>query len=133
MRISPHLTYDGRCREAFIAYQSILGGSLTTLMTYGESPLAGGVDPRWHDRIVHATLDLDGLELVGADVMPRDYRQPQGFFVTLSLEGLERARAIFAALAEGGEIHLAFASTFWSPGFGVLVDRFAVPWEVNAG
>jgi hypothetical protein len=34
-------------------------------MPYGESPLAQSVDLRWHDRIVHATLDIDGVELAG--------------------------------------------------------------------
>ena len=132
MQISPHLSFDGQCRAAFVAYQRILGGTLATLMTYGESPLAATVDSQMHERILHATLLLgDGVELTGADVRPQDYRKPQGFSVLLSLDGADRARNIFAALAEGGEVAMPFQSTFWSPGFGVLVDRFAVPWEIN--
>ena len=131
MRISTHLIFDGQCREAFVAYQRIFGGTLATFMTFGESPIAASVDAKWHERILHATLVLDGAELNGADVMPQDYRRPQGFSVTLSLGGVERAGSIFAALAEGGEVHMPFQATFWSPGFGVLVDRFAVPWEIN--
>ena len=130
-RIAPHISFDGECREAFVAYQRILGGKLTTLMTYGESPLAASVDAKWHERIVHATLDLDGAELNGADVMPQDYRRPQGFSVILSISGVERGRGIFAALAEGGTVRMPFQATFWSPGFGVLVDRFGTPWEIN--
>jgi PhnB protein len=97
VRIGPHLIFDGRCREAFLAYCDILGG-----------------------------------ELAGADVMPNDYERPRGFFVALTLEGVDRARGIFAALAEGGEVGMPFQATFWSPGFGALVDRFGIPWEVNA-
>jgi PhnB protein len=130
-RINPHLSFDGRCREAFVAYQHILGGSLATMLTYGESPLAATVDPRWHGRILHATLDLDGAELTGADVLPQDYRPPQGFSVLLGFSGVERGARVFAALAEGGEVHMPFQPTFWSPGFGVLVDRFGTPWEIN--
>ncbi len=132
MRITAHVSFDGQCREAFVAYQRILGGNLTTLMTYGESPIAASVDAKWHGRILHATLELDGAELNGADVLPQDYRRPQGFSVTLSISGVERARDIFAALAEGGEVHMPFQATFWSPGFGVLVDRFGTPWEINS-
>ncbi len=131
MRISPHLIFDGQCREAFVAYQRILGGTLATLMTFGESPLAASVDAKWHARILHATLDLDGVELNGADVLPHDYQRPQGFSVILNLSDVERARQIFAALAEGGKVNMPFQSTFWSPGFGVLVDRFGTPWEIN--
>jgi len=64
-------------------------------------------------------------------VLPHDYQRPQGFSVILSLGGVERARRTFAALAEGGRINMPFQTTFWSPGFGVLVDRFGTPWEIN--
>ena len=131
MRISPHLMFDGKCRSAFLDYQTILGGNMTTLLTYGESPMAAEIDPKWHDRIVHAALDLGTIELTGVDVLPHDFRTPQGFFVTINVEGKERASGIFAALASGGEVRLAFQSTFWSPGFGVVVDKYGVPWEVN--
>ena len=131
VRISTHLIFDGQCREAFVAYQRILGGTLATLMTFGESPLAASVDPKWHARIIHATLDLDGAELNGADVLPHDYRQPQGFSVILNLHHVEDARRVFAELAEGGKVNMPFQPTFWSPGYGVLVDRFGTPWEVN--
>ncbi|MEO8467118.1 MAG: VOC family protein [Gammaproteobacteria bacterium] len=132
LRISPHLIFDGQCREAFVSYQKVLGGQLTTLMTYGESPLAASVDAKWHARIVHATLAFNGAELNGADVLPQDYQRPQGFSVIVTFGDVERAREIFAALADGGNVRMPFQSTFWSPGFGVLADRFAVPWEINS-
>lgn len=132
VRISPHLCFDGQCREAMTFYQSILGGALQTMLSYGESPMASSVDPQWHDRIVHATLVLEQIELTGVDMPPGAYQRPRGFFVTLTIEGLDRAAQVFDSLAEGGEIHLPLRPTFWSPGFGVLVDRFGIPWEVNS-
>jgi uncharacterized glyoxalase superfamily protein PhnB len=113
-------------------YQNVLGGTLQTMLTYGESPMASSVESRWHDRIVHATLVLDGVELTAVDMLPGSYQRPQGFFVTLTVVGIARARVIFATLAEGGAIKLPFEKTFWSPGFGVLTDRFSIPWEINA-
>jgi PhnB protein len=26
---------------------------------------------------------------------------------------------------------MPFEATFWSPGFGALIDKFGVPWMVN--
>lgn len=132
MRISTHLCFDGQCREAIRLYQRTLGGTIETMLTYGESPMASSTDPRWHDRIVHATLVLDKVELTGVDMSPGSYHRPQGFFVTLTVEGVARAKQIFEALSQGGAIHVPFEKTFWSPGFGVLTDRFSVPWEINA-
>ncbi len=131
MRISPHLCFDGQCREAIQLYQSILGGTIETMLTYGESPMASSTDPRWHDRIVHATLLLDAIELTGVDVMPDLYHRPNGFFVTLTVDGAARAQEIFESLSRGGVIQVPFAKTFWSPGFAVFVDRFGIPWEIN--
>jgi PhnB protein len=133
MRISPHLCFNGQCRAAFTAYQRILGGTLTTMLTYGESPMAQQVDARWHDRIVHATLQFGDIELTGTDLLSTDNIKPQGFFVTLTVEDSERAHQIFSMLAERGTIGLPFQSTFWSPGFGVVVDEFGMPWEINGG
>jgi PhnB protein len=132
MHISPHLTFDGQCRAAFQLYHRILGGTIATMLTYGESPMASQIDSRWHERIVHATLRLGDVELTGTDLLPHDYRRPEGFFVTLTLESATQAEDIFNALAEDGEVRLPFRPTFWSPGFGVLVDRFGVPWELNS-
>jgi PhnB protein len=131
MRISPHLCFDGQCREAMLLYQSVLGGAIQTMLTYGETPMASSLDSQWHDRIVHATLVLDGVELTGVDMIPGAYQRPQGFFVTLTVDGLTRAREIFSTLSRGGTTTVPFAKTFWSPGFGVLVDRFGIPWEIN--
>jgi PhnB protein len=132
MHISPHLCFDGKCREAFQLYQTILGGTIQTMLSYGESPMAASTDPQWHDRIVHATLVLDEVELTGVDMISGSYHQPQGFFITITVDGVARAKEVFRSLSEGGAIQVPFGSTFWSPGFGVLVDRFNIPWEINA-
>jgi PhnB protein len=132
MRISPHLIFDGQCRAAFDRYHRVLGGELS-MLTFGESPMAPEVEPHWHDRIVHATLRVGDLELAGADVLPQDYATPQGFSVLLAVEDLAEAEKIFAELATDGEVKLAFQATFWSSGFGVLTDRFGIPWEVSYG
>lgn len=130
MRMSTHLMFDGQCEEAFRLYQRILGGTLN-MLTFGDSPMAAEVEQRWHDRIVHATLSVDDFELAGADVLPEDYSQPQGFSVLLTFKDVPKAARIFDQFAEGGQIRYPFQKTFWSVGFGVVVDRFAIPWEVN--
>ena len=112
-------------------YQSVLGGVVQTMLIYGESPMAASTDPRWHDRILHATLLLGDIELTGVDMLPDDYEHPQGFFVTLTLDAEARAREVFDGLSAGGLIRMPFQKTFWSPGFGVLVDKFEIPWEIS--
>ena len=130
MAVTAHLSFSGQCREALSFYAQLFGGDLK-MLTYGDTPMAKDVPADWGDKIVHATLSFDGSELAGSDVQPEHYRQPQGFSVLVDVEGVEKARRIFAALAEGGSIALPIQETFWSPAFGVVVDRFRTPWEIN--
>lgn len=133
MRFTTHLIFAGRCEEAFRFYERLFGGRLQTLLRYGESPMAGGVEPALHQKILHATLHAGEGVLTGADVRTDDYQAPQGFFVLLELRDVQRAEDIFRELAAGGVVQMPFQKTFWSPGFGVVVDRFDVPWEVTCG
>jgi PhnB protein len=131
LRITPHLCFDGRCEEAFGIYRQVLGGQITTMLTYGESPMAEHVDAKWHGMIAHATLRLDGQELFGVDALPDDYESPGGMYVTVNVVNPEDARRLFAALCDAGTVRVPYNKTFWSAGFGVLIDRFGIPWEIN--
>jgi PhnB protein len=132
MKITPHLTFKGQCRQAFVDYQRILGGKIITMMTYGESPMVAQFDASMRDQIIHATLELDDAELTGTDVPEKDFHKQQGFSVTISNQDTQRGREIFRVLADSGVIHIAFAPTFWSPGYGSLTDRYGIPWEINS-
>jgi PhnB protein len=131
MRISPHLCFNGQCEVAFRHYQQVLGGQIATMLSYGDSPMAAQVEPRWHSRIIHATLKLDEYELTGVDVPTNDYQRPAGFFVTLSIADLDKTERIYRALSDGGTIGMPLQKTFWSAGFAVFTDRYGVPWEIN--
>ena len=130
MAMTAHLSYSGRCREAFDFYAPLFGGKVT-MLAFGDTPMAKDVPPEWSEKIVHATLLFDGCELAGSDVQSDYYRRPQGFSVLVDVEGVEKARRAFAALAEGGSVGMPIQKTFWSPAFGVLTDRFGIPWEIN--
>jgi PhnB protein len=131
VRISPHLNFAGQCRAAFARYQAVLGGDIQVMLSYGDSPMAANFDARWHGLILHATLAIGDMEIMGTDQPPDRYQAPQGICVAVTLPTAEKARAVFEGLAEGGRITLAFQSTFWTQGFGMLVDAFGIPWEIN--
>src|SRR5688500_8649765 len=114
MCIHPQLSFDGQCRSAFLLYQQVFGGTITSMQSYGESPMASSVHPRWYHRIRQANLQTEEFELAGADVLPDDYRKPQGDAVILTFKKTAEAERIFNALADRGEITLPFQHTFWS-------------------
>ena len=131
MRLSPHLSFDGTCREAFGFYERVLGGSIVTMLTYGASPMADDVPPEAHDRVVPATLTFGDAVLSGADAPPGQFEPSRGFQLLLQPEGGEESRRVFDLFSEGGEVVVPPQKTFWSPFYGALVDRFGIPWEIS--
>ena len=65
MQVNIYLNFDGRCREAMTFYQSVLGGDLTDMMTYGGSPMEGDVPDEWHDKVMQTLGDIPLTILVG--------------------------------------------------------------------
>lgn len=131
MRVNPHLNFNGQCREAFKLYQESLGANVRGMMTWGESPMADQVSAELHDKIVHATLVIGETELSGNDSPPDRYEAPRGFAVTIQIKEPAEAERVFNALAEGGTVTMPIQQTFWAARFGMLVDRFGIPWMVN--
>ena len=131
MRLIPYLNFDGQCREAFDFYAVALGGKLLgPPMTYGESPMCDEMPPESHDHVMHVQLEADGATLMGADGPP-----PHGGHgntcINVDVKTIEEAERIFAALAEGGQVQMPIAETFWAHRWGALTDRYGKPWMVN--
>jgi PhnB protein len=133
MRIEPRisLVFNGECDAAFALYRECFGGTVTFRLTWGASPMADQAAPDWHDKILHATLNIGGTAISGGDVLPGAYKFPQGFQIDLSLDDVAAAERIFATLADGGDVTVPLQQTFWAKRFGAVVDRFGIPWGIN--
>ena len=133
MRLNPYLMFNGQCEAAFRFYETCLRGKISMLMTYGHSPLAGETPSDWHKKIMHATLAFGEHILQGSDVLPENYRKPQGFSVMLNLDAAAEADRIFNTLSEMGTIEIQLQESFWASRFGMLIDQFGTPWTINCG
>ncbi|MFN3931341.1 MAG: VOC family protein [Brevundimonas sp.] len=135
MKIVPSLSFRGQCREAFEFYARVLGGEITAAMPYGDGPPDMPIGPQYRDWLMHCWLQVGDQAIMGAD-MDVDWAQnidkpKNGFDVTLHTDDAAQARSWYDALVEGGKPTMPFGETFWSPGYGGLIDRFGVPWMVN--
>ena len=130
MDFRAYLFFDGTCREAFTRYEEIFGGDLV-LITMADAPSDDGpAPPELADMIIHAALTVGDAYVMGSDDPSGGFSGVQGMQVTCSLPDLDEAQRVFAALSEGGEATQPLIETFFSPGFGMCVDRFGTPWMV---
>ncbi|RYF74271.1 MAG: VOC family protein [Comamonadaceae bacterium] len=127
-----YLSFDGRCAEALEFYASCLGGRILNRMTWGESPDGDKMPPESKDKIMHATLEARGHQLMGSDMPPGyPFTGYGGFSISVQAKTVDEGRQLFDALAAGGKVTMPYAPTFWAAGFGMLEDRFGVGWMVN--
>ena len=54
----------------------------------------------------------------------------EGFALSISAKSEAEADKLFAALADGGQVQMPMAKTFFSPRFGMCADKFGVGWMI---
>jgi PhnB protein len=131
LEVAAYLSFKGDCEAAFKCYEEVLGAKLGLFFRYADSPMADVVPEEWESKIMHGSVRIDGKLLEGADVPPERYERPQGFSLSLNLPTVGEAETVFEKLANGGEVRYPIAKTFWSERFGMVIDRFGIPWMIN--
>ena len=131
MQLNSYLFFNGQCEAAFKFYEQCLGGKIDAMLTHAGTPVEGQVPANWRDKIMHARLVVGDAVLMGSDAPPEHFQQPQGFSVALGVDEPAEAERIFNALADKGTVRMALQQTFWALRFGMLVDRFGIPWMIN--
>ena len=132
MNPTPYLFFNGNCREALTVYADVFGGKIEMMMTYGDMP-PGEMDipDDRKDWIAHGAVEFDGGMVMASDDPSEEFQPMKGSSVHMDLPTVEAGQAAFDALAEGGEVGMPYQKTFWTPGFGVLVDRFGTRWMIS--
>lgn len=131
MQLNPYLFFNGQCEAAFKFYEQCLGGKIVAMFSHAGTPAEAQVPANWRDKIMHARMLVGDEALMGSDAPPEHYEQTKGFSVSLSIDDPAQAERVFNALAEKGTVKMPFQRTFWAVGFGMLVDRFGIPWMIN--
>ena len=131
--VQPYVFFGGRCEEALEFYRTALGAQVDMLMHYKDSPEplpAGMLAPGYENKVCHATFHIGGTTLMASDGCEEGARFA-GFSLSLALPTEAEAKRAFAALAAGGQVKMPLTTTFWTPRFGMLTDRFGLGWMVS--
>ena len=132
MPTMPYIHFQGDCAEALRFYARVFGGTDLQLMRYAEGPQA---PEAWgaSDRIMHGQVTIMDGTLMASDYPPGVTGDAQkGFSVMQTAPDVASARQIFDKLATGGAVIDDFKPTFFSPGFGMVQDRFGTHWIISA-
>lgn len=134
IRLNPYLIFDGKTKEAIHFYEKAFGGEIMGIMTYGdmpsdpEHPLPDGVK----DRVMHAQLKVGDTQIMFSDTYPgMDYQPGNSVEIAVLPTDEARAKEIFAALSEGGEVIMPLQKTDWSPQYGKIKDKYGIYFQLS--
>jgi PhnB protein len=130
MKLNAYLNYGGNCEEAFRFYEKNLGGKILMMMRYGEQPDPKNAPPGSEKWILYANMAIGETQLMGSDVPPERFQPMRSVYLSLGADSDAEAERIYALLAEGGEIFMPIADTFFASRFGMLRDRFGTSWMI---
>ncbi len=132
MKVEPYLFFEGRCEEALDFYRKTLGAEVAMLMRFKDAPDPSMCQPGTENKIMHANVRIGDTTLMVSDGMNGGTPSFHGFSLTLSVMDEAEAERLFTALSEGGQVRMPMGKTFFASRFGMLVDRFGVPWMILA-
>jgi PhnB protein len=128
--LNPYINFRDNARQAMEFYREVFGGALNlnTFGQYGDASALGA------DNIMHAQLETDnGFTLMASDAPPgmESSGGPGNITISLSGDDEQELRGYWDKLSDGGTVTMPFEKQMWGDLFGMVTDKFGVPWMVD--
>lgn len=131
MKLNPYLLFDGNCEAALKFYEQALGAKTQSMMRYDSTPACGQMPPEMRSKVLHARFAVGDVVVMASDCPPDRYTKPQGQALAIGLDKPAEAEQVFHRLAESGTVTMPIDKTFFAERFGMVTDKFGVPWMVS--
>ena len=130
MRLEAYLFFNGRTEEALNFYREAIGAEILSLLRFKDSPETTNATPEWQNKIMHATFSIGSSVIMASDGVHNAPQSYSGFSVSVIADTVESGETMFASLSKGGDVRMPWQPTFWTRGFGMVSDKFGMPWMV---
>ena len=136
--VSTYLNFNGTTEEAFTFYAGVFGTEIAGIFRMGDAPpMEGQPELSEADKklVMNIALPiLGGHLLMGTDAvesMGQKLNQGNNIYICLDPDTRADADRLFAALSEGGEVHMPLEDQFWGDYFGDCTDKYGTQWMIN--
>ncbi len=134
MAINPYINFPGNCREAIEFYAKVFNTEPRGTMTFGQGPSdpAHPMPEAAKNLIMHSEIEVGGSTLMFSDTFP-GMPLTVGNNISLTLVSKDRDELVraFNGLKEGGRVNMDLQQTFWTPLYGMVTDKFGLPWQMS--
>jgi PhnB protein len=130
MQVQPYLNFDGRCDEALEFYETAIGAKVDMLMRFKDAPDRSMILSNNEQKVMHSQFKVGDTTILASDGRCGGKPNFNGIALTISATTEAEADTLFNGLANGGQVQMPMAKTFFSSKFGMLADKFGVGWMV---
>ena len=130
MKLTPYIHFQGNAEEAMNFYAKALGGTISELKRYGESPMPADED--YKDKVLHGRLKVGENLIMISDTFKGNKVSTDGNIqLSVEITEVDKIDEVFNKMAEGGNVTMPLQDTFWGARFGMLKDKYGVSWMFN--
>ena len=134
MKAIPYILFGGNCEEAVNFYQSVIGGTISSVK-FSDLPQEEGmpISDSWKDKIMHSAIIFDDGNAIYFSDTWEGYPLKPGNNSTLHLV-VDKEQQVYdfvEKLAAGGEITMPAGKTFWNSVYGSVVDKYGMNWSIE--
>lgn len=133
LRLTPYLMMNGNAKEAIQFYEQALDAKVLFQQSFGDMPEKPefALPEAAKDLVSHAMLKIGESDLMFSDVFPGSPHQiGNQVTICISVKDADQSKQIFEALQEGGQVIMPLQETFFSPGYGIVTDKFGVTFQI---
>ncbi len=133
-KVQSYLFFDGRAEEAAEFYKTAVGAKVEGLMRFKDAPPdAGpgcGPGAGQENKVMHMALQIGDTTVMGSDGECKGQAEFKGFALSITVANPAECDKTLNALAQGGQVMMPAAPTFFSERFGMVTDKFGITWMV---
>lgn len=133
-KVQSYLFFDGRAEEAAEFYKTAIGAKVEGLMRFKDAPpdAGPGCGPGAGnaDKVMHMALQIGDTTVMGSDGECKGNTEFKGFALSIMVPTGAEVDKTINALAQGGQVVMPAAATFFSERFGMVADKFGITWMV---
>lgn len=132
--MTPYLVTNGNGQEAVKFYEAVLGARIENLQTFGDMPENPEHPTPEHAKhlVMHAYMKIGDFDLMLSDNYPGSpYQIGDQVSIALIFNDADESKEVFEKLSDGGKVTMPLQQTFWSPLYGIVVDKFGVSWQIS--
>lgn len=124
---------DGRAKEAIGYYQEVLNAKVIFMQTLGQGPKdeVSKFKENQLDLIAHSVLKIGESEIMVADIFPGvPFQKGNQISICITSDDISITKQFYEKLKEDGKILIELNKNFFSPAYGMVIDKFGVTFQI---